>query len=74
VVFLTDEVQRVEAYKRGELDEIGVTAVTLDTVASDSKLSAELLRYPSALTVAIGFNNVRKPFDVRMRLLFASVV
>lgn len=75
ITYLSDEVQRLESYKRGELDEIGVSAITLDSVTNDAKLSSELLRYPSALTVAIGFNNVRKPFDDKnVRIAFSEAI
>jgi oligopeptide transport system substrate-binding protein len=75
VVYLADEVQRLEAYKLGELDEIAVTSSTLDSVTTDSRLSGDLLRYPAALTVAIGFNNARKPFDDKnVRIAFSQAI
>jgi oligopeptide transport system substrate-binding protein len=75
VVYLSDEVQRFEAYKRGEFDETSVTATSLDSITTDPKLADDLLRYPSALTVVIGFNNVRKPFDDKnVRIAFSQAI
>jgi oligopeptide transport system substrate-binding protein len=75
ITYVNDEVERLEAYKRGELDQVAVTAKTLNTVLNDSNLQSELARYPSALTVVIGFNNVRKPFDDKnVRIAFSQAL
>lgn len=63
VTFILDEAQRLAAYKNGELDEMSLTSAALESVINDPKLAPELARYPAALTTAIAFNNVRKPFD-----------
>ncbi|MBI3536070.1 MAG: hypothetical protein HY070_00680, partial [Chloroflexi bacterium] len=65
VTYITDEVQRFEAYKKGEFDEVDVSPATLDSVNSDATLKAEFLRYAGASTRALQFNNARKPFDDR---------
>lgn len=71
--YITDEVQRFEAYKKGEYDEVDVTPATLDQVNSDPMLKAEFVRYPAAITTAIAFNNARKPFDDKnVRMAFSQ--
>ena len=59
--YITDEVQRFEAYKKGEFDEVDVTGATLSSV--DATLQPQMLRFPAANTTMIAFNNSRKPFD-----------
>jgi oligopeptide transport system substrate-binding protein len=71
--YITDEVQRFEAYKKDEFDEVDVTSVMLDSINSDAKLKAEFVRYPAAITSAIAFNNAVKPFDDKnVRLAFSQ--
>ncbi len=63
VTYITDEIQRFEAYKKDEFDEIDVTAAFLAQVEADAKLKSEFVRYASAITRALQFNQTRKPLD-----------
>jgi len=63
VTYITDEVQRFEAYKKDEFDEVDVTAATLAQVDPDPKLKADFVRYAAAVTRALQFNLSRKPLD-----------
>ncbi len=73
--YITDEVQRFEAYKKGEFDEVDVTSETLGQVNNDPKLKAEFVRYPAAITTNLAFNNARKPFDDKnVRIAFSQAV
>lgn len=66
----------LQAYQKGEIDlDASVTPDALPTLSSDPLLSNELLRYPAAVTYAIGFNIARKPFDDRnVRLAFSQAL
>lgn len=63
VSYITDEVQRFEAYKKDEYDEVDVTASTLAQAQGDPKLKAEMVRYANAQTRGFLMNNTRKPMD-----------
>jgi oligopeptide transport system substrate-binding protein len=70
--YITDEIQRFEAYKKGEFDEVDVTPASLDSANTDPVLKAEFVRYPAAATTAIAFNSSRPPFsDVNVRKAFS---
>jgi oligopeptide transport system substrate-binding protein len=70
--YIVDEVQRFEAYKKGEFDEVDVTSATLSSV--DDKLKPEFVRYAAANTTMLpAFNNSRKPFDDKnVRIAFSQ--
>jgi len=69
--YITDEVQRFEAYKKGEFDEVDVTSATLSSV--DATLQPQMVRFPTASTTMIAFNNSRKPFDDKnVRIAFSQ--
>ncbi len=73
--YITDEVQRFEAYKKGEFDEVDVTPATLAQVEGDPKLKAEMSRYTAAITTNLAFNNARKPFDNKeVRKAFSQAI
>lgn len=71
--YVADDLQRLEAYKKGEFDEIDITTTTLAQAQSDPVLSQELVRYPAARTIILAFNNARKPFDDKnVRVAFSQ--
>jgi oligopeptide transport system substrate-binding protein len=71
--YVPDEIQRFQAYKNNEFDEIDVTSAYLDQVTADSTLKGEMIRYPSAITNNLAFNNLRKPFgDKNVRIAFSQ--
>lgn len=73
--YITDEIQRFEAYKKGEFDEVDVTSAFLDQVNADATLKAQMVRYPAAITTNLAFNNARKPFDDKnVRIAFSQAV
>jgi len=61
-----DNQQTMQAYLNGELDiNANLAPEQLVQIENDAQLKNELLRYPSALTRAIAFNNSVRPFDDR---------
>ncbi len=70
--YIVDEVQRFEAYKKGEFDEVDVTSATLSSVTD--ALKPEFVRYAAANTTMLpAFNNSRKPFDDKnVRIAFSQ--
>jgi oligopeptide transport system substrate-binding protein len=71
--YINDEVQRFQAYKSGQFDEIGVTSAFLDQVTSDATLKGEMIRYPAAITNNLAMNNLRAPFgDKNVRIAFSQ--
>ncbi len=73
--YITDEIQRFEAYKKGEFDEVDVTPATLAQVEGDPKLKAEMTRYTAAITTNLAMNNARKPFDNKeVRKAFSQAI
>lgn len=69
VTYITDEVQRLEAYKKDEFDTTDVGAAVLPQVEADAKLKAEFTRYATAVTRALQFNTTIKPMnDKQVRL------
>jgi len=73
--YVTDDVQRFEAYKKGEFDEIDVTNTYLDQINADATLKSQMVRYPAAITTNLAFNNTRKPFDDKnVRIAFSQAV
>jgi oligopeptide transport system substrate-binding protein len=64
LIYNTDNAVIFEAYKNGELDiDANLAPEQLAAVDADPTLKSEFLRYPAAITIAIAFNNSRKPFD-----------
>ena len=61
--YVTDEIQRFEAYKKGEFDITDVTPATIAQVEADPKLKAEFVRSPAAITRQFAFNYTKKPVD-----------
>jgi oligopeptide transport system substrate-binding protein len=72
-VYITDTAVQFEAYKKGELDIIGIAAEDMATVKADPVLSKEWLHGPAAWTSYLGFNNTKKPFtDKNVRIAFSQ--
>ena len=71
-----DNQATLDAYKNGDLDiDASMAAELVPTVMSDTVLSADFLHYPAAETVALAFNNTRKPFDDRnVRIAFSEAL
>lgn len=62
-----------EAFTHGELELVAVAPEWLETIEATPSLQASLLRYPAAKTIALAFNNSRRPFDDRnVRLAFSQ--
>lgn len=68
-----DNAQTLQDYKDGKLDIDGSMAAELvPQVISDTTVAGDYLHYPAAETVALAFNNTRKPFDDRnVRIAFS---
>lgn len=63
-IYNTDNALILEAYRKGELDINAYLAPELlNAVAQDANLNGDFVRYPQASTLAIAFNNTRRPFD-----------
>jgi oligopeptide transport system substrate-binding protein len=76
LVFYRNNQDLLDAYKRGEIDlaaDIGAADAT--AIEADPVLAKEFLRYPAAMTYAIGFNHARKPFDDKnVRIAFSQAL
>lgn len=66
----------LQAYQAGELDiNASLAPEQAPTVISDTNIVSEFLKYPAAQTVALAFNNTRKPFDDRnVRIAFSQAI
>jgi oligopeptide transport system substrate-binding protein len=71
-VYVGDPAVALQAYRAGDLDIVGVAATTIDEVKADPALSAQLLNYPLAGTIALGMSLRTAPFDdPKVRQAFA---
>jgi len=76
VTYITDEAQRLEAYKTDQWDLLGVLPPSVQPqVDGDAKLKAEQVRYAGAVTRAFQFNLTKKPLDdVKVRAAYSQMV
>jgi oligopeptide transport system substrate-binding protein len=76
LIYNPDNAVILEAYKKGELDmDANLAAEQIPQVLADATLKAEYLRFPAAVTMAILFNNQRKPFDdINVRKAFSAAL
>lgn len=75
VTYINDEIQRFEAYKKGEFDQIDVASSFLEQVNADATLKSQMVRYAAAITTNLAMNNARKPFDDKnVRIAFSQAV
>lgn len=66
----------LQAYEDGDLDiNASLVPELVPTVISNTKVVSDFLKYPAAQTVALAFNNTRKPFDDRnVRIAFSQAL
>lgn len=71
-----DNAATLKAYENGELEiDASVTPELVPTIISNTKIVSDFLHYPAAQTVALAFNNTRKPFDDRnVRIAFSQAL
>lgn len=71
-----DNEANLQAYANGEIDiDATVAPELVPTIISNTAVVSDFLRYPSAETFALAFNNTRKPFDDRnVRLAFSQAL
>lgn len=76
LVFYPTAKDALDAYKRGEIDiDADIEANDIASIESDSTITSEFFRYPSAMTLGIGFNSARKPFDDKnVRIAFSQAL
>ena len=76
ITFNPDNEAVLAAYQAGELDiNASVAAEQVPLIISNTNVVSDLLRYPAAETVALAFNNTRKPFDDRnVRIAFSEAL
>lgn len=69
-----DQAATLQAYLAGDLDiDANLAPEQLGEIAQNPDLASQLLRYPSAVTQAIAFNNSLRPFDDRnVRIAFSQ--
>ncbi len=74
--FNPDDAARLQAYEDGQLDiDAAVAPELVPLIISNTNIVSDLLRYPAAQTVALAFNNTRKPFDDRnVRVAFSQAL
>lgn len=74
LIFYPSTKEILEAYKKGEVDiDASIGPDDLAEIDADATLKSEFLRYPAAITWAIGFNTARKPFDDKnVRIAFSQ--
>jgi oligopeptide transport system substrate-binding protein len=74
LIYYADGKALLGAYKKGDIDLVGSIAPDdLAAIDADATLKAEFLRFPAALTDALGFNKSRKPFDDKnVRVAFSQ--
>ncbi len=72
---ISDANAALAAYKNNEMYMVQVPGGTEKAVIADPVLSKELLRYPRLLTMGVGFNVTKAPFDnVKVRQAFATAI
>ncbi len=71
-----DQKALYDAYKKGDIDiDAAVTADVAGQAKADTTLAKELQMYPGMQTVALAFNNTRKPFDdINVRVAFSQAL
>lgn len=71
-----DNAATLKAYEEGKLDiDASIVAELVPDVISNTKVVSDFLHYPAAQTVALAFNNTRKPFDDRnVRIAFSQAL
>ncbi len=71
-----DNAANLKAYEDGLLDlNATVAPEQVPAIISDTQVVSDFLHYPSAQTVALAFNNTRKPFDDRnVRVAFSQAL
>lgn len=71
-----DNAVTLKQYEDGLLDiDASLSPELVSTVISNTKIVSDFLRYPAAQTVALAFNNTRKPFDDRnVRIAFSQAL
>jgi len=71
--WITDSAVSFEAYRKGELDIVGLAPEDLATVKADATLSQEFFEGPAAWVTYMGMNNSKPPFtDKNVRMAFAQ--
>lgn len=72
-IYQADSKKMFRAYQDGELEMVAAAPEWLDEIQATPILRASLVRYPSAKTLALAFNNSRRPFDDRnVRVAFSQ--
>jgi oligopeptide transport system substrate-binding protein len=76
ITYNPDNLLQLEAYEKGEIDiDASVQPELLPGIISNTNIVSDYLHYPSAQTVALAFNNTRKPFDDRnVRIAFSQAL
>lgn len=76
ITFNPDNEAVLTAYEAGEYDiDASLSAEYVPLVISNTNVVSDFLRYPAAETVALAFNNTRKPFDDRnVRIAFSEAL
>jgi ABC-type oligopeptide transport system substrate-binding subunit len=71
-----DNEATLKAYKAGQLEiDASLVPELVPSVISDTTIVSDFLHYPAAQTVALAFNNTRKPFDDRnVRIAFSQAL
>src|SRR5437868_7730290 len=64
-----------EAYKKGELDIVGVAPEWLQEINSTDALKADFIRFPAAIGNGLAFNNADKRFqDKNVSVAFSQAI
>src|SRR5687768_4591834 len=72
-VYINDSAVSFQAYKKGELDVVGVAAEDLATVNADPELKADYIEVAGSCNFYLGFNTQKPPFDnLKVRQAFAQ--
>lgn len=76
ITYNPDNEANLKAFEDGELDiDASLVAELVPAVISNTNVVSDFLKYPAAQTVALAFNNTRKPFDDRnVRIAFSQAL
>jgi oligopeptide transport system substrate-binding protein len=76
ITYNPDNEANLKAFEDGTIDiDASLVAELVPTVISNTNIVSDFLHYPSAQTVALAFNNTRKPFDDRnVRIAFSEAL
>lgn len=76
ITYNPDNEANLQAYKDGKFDiDATVAPELVPAIISDTAVMSDFLHYPAAETVALAFNNTRKPFDDRnVRIAFSEAL